>query len=61
MKAMLDTSANYLLLSDFKTRSLYVLNMARDSEDTTAYCKSISEFLLPYPVLSFCIVDAGEF
>ncbi|CAH0726350.1 unnamed protein product, partial [Brenthis ino] len=60
MKAMLDTSANYLLLSDFKTRSLYVLNMARDSDDTMAYCKSISEFLLPYPVLSFCIVDADE-
>ncbi|KAL0894386.1 hypothetical protein ABMA27_013009 [Loxostege sticticalis] len=59
LKAMLDTSASYLILSDFKVH-LYVLNMARDSEDTTAYCKSISEFLLPYPVLSFCIVDAEE-
>uniref|UniRef100_A0A2H1VPN5 SFRICE_027362 n=1 Tax=Spodoptera frugiperda TaxID=7108 RepID=A0A2H1VPN5_SPOFR len=58
LKAMLDTSASYLLLSDFKSRSLYVLHMARDPEDTMAYCKSISEFLLPYPVLSFCIVDA---
>lgn len=60
LKAMLDTSASYLLLSDFKSRSLYVLNMARDSDDNMAYCKSISEFLLPYPVLSFCIVDAGK-
>ncbi|CAG5048188.1 unnamed protein product [Parnassius apollo] len=60
LKAMLDTSANYLLLSDFKSRSLYVLNMARDADDSMAYCKSISEFLLPYPVLSFCIVDAEE-
>uniref|UniRef100_A0A2A4JUR8 Uncharacterized protein n=1 Tax=Heliothis virescens TaxID=7102 RepID=A0A2A4JUR8_HELVI len=60
LKAMLDTSASYLLLSDFKSRSLYVLNMARDPEDSMAYCKSISEFLLPYPVLSFCIVDAEE-
>ncbi|XP_041986844.1 enhancer of mRNA-decapping protein 4-like [Aricia agestis] len=60
MKAMLDSSASYLLLSDFDNRSLYVLNMIRDSEDTEAYCKSISEFLLPYPVLSFCIVDAEE-
>ncbi|CAB3231520.1 unnamed protein product [Arctia plantaginis] len=60
LKAMLDTSASYLLLSDFKSRSLYVLNMARDSEDNMAYCKSISEFLLPYPVLSFCILDAEE-
>ncbi|CAH2065840.1 unnamed protein product, partial [Iphiclides podalirius] len=60
LKAMLDTSASYLLLSDFKARSLYVLNMARDADDSTAYCKSISEFLLPYPVLSFCIVDAEE-
>ncbi|KAJ8726036.1 hypothetical protein PYW07_000734 [Mythimna separata] len=60
LKAMLDTSASYLLLSDFKSRSLYVLNVARDPEDSMAYCKSISEFLLPYPVLSFCIVDAEE-
>ncbi|XP_068621087.1 enhancer of mRNA-decapping protein 4 [Battus philenor] len=60
LKAMLDTSASYLLLSDFKARSLYVLNMARDADDSMAYCKSISEFLLPYPVLSFCIVDAEE-
>ncbi|GBP86587.1 Enhancer of mRNA-decapping protein 4 [Eumeta japonica] len=34
--------------------------MTRDDDDTMAYCKSISEFLLPYPVLSFCIVDADE-
>ncbi|XP_063618137.1 enhancer of mRNA-decapping protein 4 [Cydia splendana] len=60
LKAMLDASANYLLLSDFKTRSLYVLNMARDRDDTMAYCKSISEFLLSYPVLSFYIFDAEE-
>ncbi|XP_028156608.1 enhancer of mRNA-decapping protein 4 [Ostrinia furnacalis] len=60
LKAMLDSSASYLILSDFKARSLYVLNMARDAEDSTAYCRSISEFLLPYPVLSFCIVDAEE-
>ncbi|KAI5636004.1 WD40 region of ge1, enhancer of mRNA-decapping protein domain-containing protein [Phthorimaea operculella] len=60
LKAMLDTSASYLLLSDFKARSLYVLNMARDKDDTMAYCKSISEYMLPYPVLSFCIIDAEE-
>ncbi|KAG7311850.1 hypothetical protein JYU34_002932 [Plutella xylostella] len=60
LKAMLDTSASYLILSDSKNKSLFILHMARDSDDTTAYCKSISEFLLPYPVLSFCIVDAGE-
>lgn len=60
LKAMLDRSASYLILSDFKSRSLYVMNMARDNDDTVAYCKSISEFLLPYPVLSFCIIGAGE-
>ncbi|KAM3959163.1 enhancer of mRNA-decapping protein 4 homolog Ge-1 isoform 1-T1 [Aphomia sociella] len=60
LKAMLDTSASYLVLSDYETRSLYVLNMTWDVDDTTAYCKSISEFLLPYPVLSFCIADAEE-
>ncbi|CAF4872294.1 unnamed protein product [Pieris macdunnoughi] len=60
LKAQLDASASYLLLSDFKTRSLYVLNMKRDDEDRMAYCKSVSEFLLPYQVLGFCIVDAEE-
>ncbi|XP_037297745.1 enhancer of mRNA-decapping protein 4 isoform X2 [Manduca sexta] len=60
LKAMLDTSASYLLLSDFNTRSLYVLNMARDTDDSTAYCRSISEFLLPFPVLSLCIIEAEE-
>ncbi|KPJ13261.1 Enhancer of mRNA-decapping protein 4 [Papilio machaon] len=60
LKAMLDYSSSYLLLSDFKARSLYVLSMASDVNDAMAYCKSISEFLLPYPVLSFCIVDAEE-
>lgn len=57
---MLDRSASYLLLSDFKSRSLYVLSMARDAADSLAYCRTIAEFLLPYPVLSFCIVGAGE-
>ncbi|XP_045511284.1 enhancer of mRNA-decapping protein 4-like [Colias croceus] len=60
MKAQLDISANYLLLSDFKARSLYVLNMARDGGDSAAYCRSVAEFLLPYQVLGFCIVDAEE-
>ncbi|XP_050685648.1 enhancer of mRNA-decapping protein 4-like [Leptidea sinapis] len=60
MKASLDISANYLLLSDYKSRSLYVLKMTRDEDDTIAYCKSVSEFLLPYQVLGFCIVDAEE-
>ncbi|KAJ0181557.1 hypothetical protein K1T71_002279 [Dendrolimus kikuchii] len=60
LKAMLDASATYLLLSDSQSKSLYVLNIGHDADDATAYCRSISEFLLPYPVLSFCIVDAEE-
>ncbi|XP_060802162.1 enhancer of mRNA-decapping protein 4 [Amyelois transitella] len=60
LKAALDSSAGYLLLSDFMSRSLYVMNLVWDVDDTTAYCKNIAEFLLPYPVLSFCIVDAEE-
>ncbi|XP_045761066.1 enhancer of mRNA-decapping protein 4-like [Maniola jurtina] len=60
LNARLDPSANYLLLSDFNARSLYVLEMARDGDDSLAYCKRISQFLLRYPVLSFCIVDAEE-
>ncbi|CAG9567572.1 unnamed protein product [Danaus chrysippus] len=60
VKAQLDPSAAYLLLSHSKARSLYVLHVARDHDDAAAYCRSIAEFLLPYPVLSFCIVDAEE-
>nr|XP_034833095.1 enhancer of mRNA-decapping protein 4-like [Maniola hyperantus] len=60
LNARLDPSASYLLLSNFNARCLYVLEMARDGDDSLAYCKRIFQFLLRFEVLSFCIVDAEE-
>lgn len=59
LKAGLDLGAGYLLLSDMNYKLLYVLQLHKDSSETTAYVCSASEFLLPYPILSFGIVDAG--
>ena len=59
MKAGLDPSAGYLLLSDIYNRVLYILSLAKDSGEAVACVNTISEFLLPYPILSFAIVDSG--
>ncbi|XP_048508923.1 enhancer of mRNA-decapping protein 4 isoform X4 [Athalia rosae] len=60
LKAGLDLSAGYLLLSDIYNKVLYILSLAKDSADALACVNTISEFLLPYPILSFGIVDAGQ-
>lgn len=59
MKACLDLASGYLLLSDVFRKVLYVLQIHKDSEDKFVIIQSISEFLLPYAILSFGIVDAG--
>ncbi|XP_067007664.2 enhancer of mRNA-decapping protein 4 [Anabrus simplex] len=59
LKAGLDLGAGYLLLSDIYNKLLYVLQLYKDPEETCAFVRSASEFLLPYPILSFGIVDAG--
>ncbi|PNF32921.1 hypothetical protein B7P43_G01848, partial [Cryptotermes secundus] len=59
LKAGLDLGAGYLLLSDINYKLLYVLQLHKDPSETQAYICSVSEFLLPYPILSFGIVDAG--
>lgn len=59
LKACLDLASRYLLLSDIKRRVLYILQIHKDSEDKYVVVQSISEFPLPYPILSFGIVDAG--
>lgn len=59
LKAGLDLSAGFLLLSDICNKGLYILCLAKDSDDGVACVSTISEFLLPYPILSFGIVDAG--
>lgn len=60
LKAVLDKSAEYLLLSDIHRRILFILNLDTDPDDSGASCKNISEFFLPYPILSFAVVDAGK-
>nr|XP_034172470.1 enhancer of mRNA-decapping protein 4 [Osmia lignaria] len=59
LKAGLDLSAGYLLLSDIYNKVLYILSLTKDSGEALASVSTISEFLLPYPILSFGIVDAG--
>lgn len=60
LKAGLDLSAGYLLLSDIYNKVLYVLNVTKDKGEAVAGINTISEFLLPSPMLSFAIVDAGQ-
>ncbi|KAK0180506.1 hypothetical protein PV327_006138 [Microctonus hyperodae] len=59
LKAGLDLSAGFLLLSDICNKALYILSLAKDINDGVACVSTISEFTLPYPILSFGIVDAG--
>lgn len=59
LNASLDLASGYLLLSDFYHKILYVLGLYTNCKDSVASIISISEFLLPYPILSFGIVDAG--
>ncbi|XP_039279789.1 enhancer of mRNA-decapping protein 4 isoform X2 [Nilaparvata lugens] len=58
LKAAVDRSSDYLLLSNMKQRVLYVLRIQKDSAQTNCFIQSVSEFPLPYPILSFAILDA---
>jgi enhancer of mRNA-decapping protein 4 len=60
LKARLDLAAGYLLLSDIYNKILYILSITKDSEEAVAFINTVSEFPLPYPILSFAIVDAGQ-
>ncbi|XP_011302813.1 enhancer of mRNA-decapping protein 4 [Fopius arisanus] len=59
LKAGLDLAAGFLLLSDIANKALYILSLSKNTTDSVACVASISEFLLPYSILSFAIVDAG--
>ncbi|KAK6618943.1 hypothetical protein RUM44_003324 [Polyplax serrata] len=59
LKAGLDLSARHLLLSDIFNQVIYVLRIYVDPKETTAFICSASEFVIPFSVLSFGIVDAG--
>uniref|UniRef100_A0A1B6MJB4 Uncharacterized protein n=1 Tax=Graphocephala atropunctata TaxID=36148 RepID=A0A1B6MJB4_9HEMI len=58
-KASIDLASGYLVLSDFHRKILYVLQLYTNHDDTSAAIISIAEFLLPYPILGFGIVEAG--
>ncbi|KAL0109971.1 hypothetical protein PUN28_013544 [Cardiocondyla obscurior] len=60
LKAGLDLSAGYLFLSDIHNKILYILSLSKDKGEALACISTVSEFLLPYPILSFGIVDADQ-
>ncbi|XP_018043704.1 PREDICTED: enhancer of mRNA-decapping protein 4 [Atta colombica] len=60
LKAGLDLGAGYLFLSDIYNKILYILSLTKDKNEALACISTVSEFLLPYPILSFGIVDADQ-
>lgn len=59
-KARLDMTANYLTISDVNNRILYVLEIQKNDLERIATVSRISEFLLPAPCMSFCIINASK-
>ncbi|XP_076330889.1 enhancer of mRNA-decapping protein 4 homolog Ge-1 [Tachypleus tridentatus] len=59
LRAELDHSSSYLLLSDINRNGLYVLQIHQDHACNVANICSVSEFFLTLPVLSLSIKDAG--
>ncbi|MEE6499549.1 hypothetical protein FKM82_003494 [Ascaphus truei] len=60
LKASLDLSAEFLILTDVQRKVLYVMELLQNQEEGKASFTSISEFLLTHPVLSFGIQDVGR-
>ncbi|WAR11787.1 EDC4-like protein [Mya arenaria] len=59
MKASLDMSARFLILSDIRKNVLYVLQIHHAGDQSSVHVSSVSEFTLAQPCLSFAILDAG--
>ncbi|CAB3373323.1 Hypothetical predicted protein [Cloeon dipterum] len=57
LKAAIDLSSKYLVLSDINSRMLYVLQIQTDH--SPAHVSLVSGFKLHHPAISFAIVDAG--
>ncbi|KAG7229803.1 hypothetical protein INR49_012452 [Caranx melampygus] len=57
LKASLDLSAEYLILTDVQRKVLYVIELRQDLEKGRASFTAVSEFLLTHPVLSFGVRD----
>ncbi|KPP66397.1 enhancer of mRNA-decapping protein 4-like [Scleropages formosus] len=60
MKAVLDLSAEYLILSDVQRKVLYVMELQQNQERGQAGFTAVSEFLLTHPVLSFGLQDVSR-
>ncbi|XP_068595627.1 enhancer of mRNA-decapping protein 4 [Brachionichthys hirsutus] len=60
LKASLDLSAEYLILTDVQRKVLYVMELQQDMEKGKATFTAVSEFLLTHPVLSFGIRDVSH-
>ncbi|XP_040264917.1 enhancer of mRNA-decapping protein 4 isoform X2 [Bufo bufo] len=60
LKASLDLSAEFLILTDVHRKVLYVMELQQNQENGKAAFTSISEFLLTHPVLSFGIQDVSR-
>ncbi|XP_047202549.1 enhancer of mRNA-decapping protein 4 isoform X1 [Girardinichthys multiradiatus] len=57
LKASLDLSAEYLILTDVQRKVLYVMELRQDLGKGKASFTAVSEFLLTHPVLSFGVRD----
>lgn len=60
LKAGLDDSSEFLILSDVAHRVLYIFQIFQDPDNNVAQITSISEFNLTYPILSFSILEAAR-
>ncbi|MBN3311046.1 EDC4 protein, partial [Amia calva] len=60
LKASLDLSAEYLILTDVQRKVLYVMELLQDQDKGRASFIAVSEFLLTHPVLSFGIQDVSR-
>ncbi|XP_051725680.1 enhancer of mRNA-decapping protein 4 isoform X1 [Ctenopharyngodon idella] len=60
LKASLDLSAEFLILSDVQRKVLYVMELLQNQEKGRASFTAVSEFLLTYPVLSFGVQDVAR-
>nr|XP_061813020.1 enhancer of mRNA-decapping protein 4-like [Nerophis lumbriciformis] len=60
LKASLDLSAEYLILSDVQRKVLYVMELTQDIVKGKAAFTAVSEFLLTHPVLSFGVQDVAH-
>uniref|UniRef100_A0A8C5H621 Enhancer of mRNA-decapping protein 4 n=1 Tax=Gouania willdenowi TaxID=441366 RepID=A0A8C5H621_GOUWI len=60
LKASLDLSAEYLILTDVQRKVLYVMELQQDLDKGKAKFTAVSEFLLTHPVLSFGIRDVTQ-